>query len=56
MARSADMNNDGMVSKAEMMAMVEKAWMARDKKGAGMLSHDDASKVLLFLSGMGTSQ
>ena len=55
MAQSMDKNKDGMVSKAELMAMVEQKWNEMDKGKKGMLSPDDVARIMLFLSGMGTA-
>jgi hypothetical protein len=38
-------NKDGMVTKKEFMAMMEKKWAAMDKSGKGMLSVDDVMRI-----------
>jgi Ca2+-binding EF-hand superfamily protein len=45
-AEMCDTNKDGMVSKAEMMKMVEKAWAKADPKNAGRL---DKKQVMMFM-------
>jgi hypothetical protein len=45
-AEMCDNNKDGMVSKAEMMKMVEKAWAKADPKATGRL---DKKQVMMFL-------
>jgi hypothetical protein len=44
--KMTDTDKDGMVSKAEMMKMVEKVWDMTDKKKAGKI---DKSQVEFFL-------
>ena len=44
--KMCDGDKDGMVSKAEMMKMVEKVWEKADKKKAGKL---DKAQVEFFL-------
>lgn len=44
--KMCDADKDGMVSKAEMMKMVEKVWEKADKKKAGKL---DKAQVEFFL-------
>lgn len=36
---------DGMISKKDFMAMMEKRWNAMDKQKKGMLSKDDVMKI-----------
>ena len=38
-------NKDGMVSKKDFMAMMEKKWDAMDKAGKGMLSTSDVMRI-----------
>jgi len=38
-------NKDGMVSKKDFMAMMEKKWNAMDKSGKGMLSVADVMRI-----------
>jgi Ca2+-binding EF-hand superfamily protein len=45
-AAMCDANKDGMVSKAEMMKMVEKAWAKADPKNTGRL---DKKQVMMFM-------
>ncbi|MGL4573159.1 MAG: hypothetical protein ACRCV9_00040 [Burkholderiaceae bacterium] len=45
-AEMCDANKDGMVSKAEMMKMLEKAWAKADPKNTGRL---DKKQVMMFM-------
>jgi len=44
--KMCDTDKDGMVSKAEMMKMVEKAWEKADKKKAGKIDKASAEAFL----------
>jgi Ca2+-binding EF-hand superfamily protein len=44
--KMCDTDKDGMVSKAEMMKMVEKAWEKADKKKAGKIDKQQAEFFL----------
>ncbi len=46
MAKKMDMNNDGMVSKKEFMAAMEAKWNAMDKQKKGMVTVEQAAKML----------
>ncbi len=51
LAKGADVNKDGMVSRAEFMKMVEERFSRKDKGGKQALTHQEAAELLLSFGG-----
>ena len=45
-------NKDGMVTQKQFMDMVTQKWNEADKDKKGMISSDQAARIMLYLSGM----
>ncbi len=48
--KAMDKDKDGMISKAEFMAMMEAKWAAMDKSKKGKLTADDVSKSIMDIA------
>lgn len=51
LAKGADANKDGMVSRAEFMKMVEERFARKDRGGKNALTHQQAAELLLSFGG-----
>lgn len=51
LAKGADVNKDGMVSREEFMKMVDARFTRKDKGGKNMLTHQQAAELLHSFSG-----
>ena len=49
MAKKADTNHDGMVSRQEWMKMAEERWKMMDKENKGMVTVEVAAKSMLYM-------
>ena len=47
-------DKDGMVSKQKFMDMVAEKWNMMDKSGKGMIKAEDAARIMMHLSGVGS--